>query len=102
MTSEQDQGLFALVAGRVRDVPAFTYWIGLALVIAAALGVLVMFAILVNALTAVLAGVIVVALGAALTGGVTRRRRLPPETLFYAGMALVPLFIALALIAIIT
>ncbi len=102
MTTEQDRGLFALVAGRVQSVPAFTYWFGLALVSAAALGVLVMFAILVNPLTSALAGVIVVALGAALTGGVTRRRRLPPETLFYAGLAVVPLFIALALIAIIT
>ena len=52
--------------------------------------------------TAVLAGVIVLALGVALTGGVTQRRRLPPETLFYAALALIPLFIALALIAIIT
>lgn len=108
MTSEQDRGLLAFVAGRLRSVPAFSWWIGLsywaglAIVVAAALGVLVMFAILVNPLTAVLAGVIVVALGVALTGGVTRRRRLPPETLFYAALALIPLFIALALIAIIT
>ncbi len=108
VTTEQDRGLFALVAGRLRSVPAFSWWIGLsywaglAIVIAAALGVLVMFAILVNPLTAVLAGVIVVALGVALTGGITRRRRLPPETLFYAALALIPLFIALALIAIIT
>ena len=108
VTSEQDRGLLTLVAGRIRSVPAFSwwiglsYWVGLGIVVAAALGVLVMFAILVNPLTAVLAGVIVVALGVALTGGVTRRRRLPPETLFYAALALIPLLIALALIAIIT
>lgn len=99
---EQNRALFTLVAARMRDVPAYTYWMGLAIVVAAAVGVLVMFAVLVNPLTSVLAGVIVVALGAALTGGVTRRRRLPPETLFYAGLALVPMFIILALIAIIT
>ena len=108
VTSDQDRGRFAFVAGRMRSLPAFSwwiglsYWVGLAIVVAAALGVLVMFAILVNPLTAVLAGVIVVALGVALTGGVTQRRRLPPETLFYAALALIPLFIALALIAIIT
>ena len=108
MTSEQDRGLLASVSGRIRNVPAFSWWIGLsywaglAIVVAAALGVLVMFAILVNPLTSVLAGVIVVALGAAMTGGVTQRRRLPPETLFYAALALIPLFIALALIVIIT
>ncbi len=102
MPPEQSRDLFAVVAGRMRNAPAFSYWIGLAIVAAAAVGVLVMLAILVNPLTSVLAGVIVVALGAALTGGVTRRRRLPPETLFYAGLALIPLFIALALIAIIT
>lgn len=108
VTSEQERGLLAFVADRVKGVPAFSwwiglsYWVGLAIVVVAALGVLVMFAILVNPLTAVLAGVIVVALGVAMTGGVTRRRRLPPETLFYAALALIPLFIALALIAIIT
>ena len=108
VTSEQDRGLLAFVAGRMRNLPAFSWWIGLSYwfglttVVAAALGVLVMFAILVNPLTSVLAGVIVVALGLAVTGGVTRHRRLPPETLFYAALALIPLFIALALIAIIT
>ena len=102
MPPEQNRAFFALVTTRMRDFPAYTYWMGLAIVVAAALGVVVMFAVLVNALTAVLAGVIVVALTVAMSGGVTRRRRLPPETLFYAGLALVPLFIILALIAIIT
>ena len=102
MPPDQDRALFAFFSDRMRNVPILSYWIGLTIVVAAALGVLVMFAILVNPLTAVLAGVIVVALGVAVTGGVTRRRRLPPETLFYAGLALIPLFIALALIAIIT
>lgn len=102
MPPDQDRALFTFFSNRVRNVPTTSYWVGLAIVVAAALGVLVMFAILVNPLTAVLAGVIVVALGVAMTGGVTRRRRLPPETLFYAGLALIPLFVALALIAIIT
>lgn len=108
VTSEQDRGLFAFVAGRLRGLPAFSwwiglsYWVGLAIVVVAALGVLVMFAILVNPLTSVLAGVIVVALGVTMTAGVARGQRLPPETLFYAALALIPLFIALALIVIIT
>lgn len=108
MTSEQDRGFLAFVADQIRGVPAFSWWIGLSywagltIVVTAALGVLVMFAILVNPFTSALAGVIVVALGVAITGGVTQRRGLPPETLFYAALALIPLFIALALIVIIT
>ena len=108
VTSEQDRGLLAFVAGRIRSLPAFSWWIGLSywvgvtIVVTAALGVLVMFAILVNPLTSVLAGVIVVALGFAMTAGTSRTRRLPPELLFYASLALIPLFIALALIVAVT
>ena len=101
MPPEPSRDLFAHVAGRMRHVPAFSYWIGLAIVVAAALGVLVMLAILVNPLTSVLAGVIVVALGVTMTGA-WRGTRLPPELLFYAGLALIPLFIALALIVAVT
>ncbi len=101
MPPEQRRDLFAFFAGRMRNVPLFSYWIGLTIVAAAALGVLVMLAILVNPLTSVLAGVIVVALGITMTG--TRRGlRLPAETLFYAALALIPLFIALALIVAVT
>ena len=108
MTSEQNRGLLAYVGARLRSLPAFSWWIGLsywvaaAIVVAAALGVLVMFAILVNPLSSVLAGVIVVALGFTMTAGTSRDRRLPPELLFYAGLALIPLFIALALIVAVT
>jgi len=108
VTSEQDRGLLAFVTGRLRSLPAFSwwiglsYWVGLTIVVAAALGVLVMFAILVNPLTSALAGVIVVALGFAMTGGTSPQRRLPPELLFYATLALIPLFIALALIVAVT
>tara|TARA_Y100000588_G_scaffold305779_1_gene329229 strand:- start:326 stop:583 length:258 start_codon:yes stop_codon:yes gene_type:complete len=85
----------------MRSVTVFTYWIGIAVVIAAALGVLIMLAILVNPLTSTLAGVIVIALGVTMTGA-RRGPRLPPELLFYAALALVPLFIALALIVAVT
>ena len=85
----------------MRNIPVITYWIGIAVVVAAALGVLIMLAILVNPLTSVLAGVIVVALGVTMTGA-RRGPRLPAEFLFYAALALIPLFIALALIVAVT
>ena len=101
MSPQPSRDLFAFFAARMRNVPFLSYWIAVTTVAAAALGVLVMFAILVNPLTSALAGVIVLALGVTMT--VARRRpRLPPEMLFYAGLALIPLFIALALIVAVT
>ena len=102
MATEQDRSLLAFVARRLRRVPTFSYRIGIVVVAGAALGVLVMLAILVNPLTSTLAGATVAALGAAMTGGVARGRRLPPELLFYAALALFPMFIALALIVAVT
>lgn len=101
MPPEQKRDLFAFFAGRMRHIFLFSYWLGLTIVVASALGVLVMLAILVNPLTSTLAGVIVLALGITMTG-TSRGRRLPAETLFYAALALIPLFIALGLIVAVT
>ncbi len=99
--SEPNRDPHTSIADRARNAPAFSYWLGLTMVAAASLGVLVLLAILVNPLTSVLAGVIVVALGVTMTGA-SRGRRLPREFLFFAGLALIPLLIALTLIVIVT